>query len=1242
MSAESPSLESRKAVRIGKYEILKHVATGGMGAVYRARDTEENREVALKVLTPDMAAKPAMLERFKREAKSAAKLKHENIVTIYEFGESNGTYFIAMEFVEGIDLYEFIAKKKKGLPPEETLKIIIQAARALEHAHANNIIHRDIKPSNLLLTRKNSQIVVKLTDLGLAREVQDEDFRVTRPGTTVGTVDYIAPEQARDSGKADIRSDLYSLGCTWFHMLTGRPPFPEGGLAERLCKHMMDAPPDVRKFNPRISRELTAVLNKLLAKTPADRYQNPTELLASLLTLNAVAEPSGDIETVRETEPDAIEELAADSSRRDTVAEAKEDTPARGTQTGKPRSGGTRRPPSSSTVVQKKEARKTEPELESETEEPKKKGPSLQLLVGGGMALLLVLVLIVAAITGPNKGKPRIPEQAAITQPVDPTIQPDPPPEKNPEEGPKNPLRKPDPPRNPDPPTENTNPAKPPVLPDPPPRSSLPVLYTPTQLPDVPKLLKEIEEPWTQVPALPATVPVLRVVRALDGQPRTYTTLQAAITAAPKEGAVIEICDNGPIYDVGASCEARRIHLRAGKGYRPLLIWDVQQTLNALKSQPKKSDDFCFLGLNKGGLILEGLEIALSWPRAVSPASVTLLKAAEGDLTLRGCTISTSDPAGKGVTLARLSGNSLEPVHFRISNSFIRGSTLSVLDSQAHKSEVLIEDSLIVGGTPSLLKVHATDERPCHLRLVRSTLVCGENLLSVLPATPIDQKPALDVLAWDSLLSRSSLDVGGDLLTIAGDAGRMKWNAINCLYTGWKTLLHEPKRSRTIPSTAGSEWHKQWDRQEGDVARRETWPATPFQELADKSARAFRTNDSKLVCFSSSNPEKLLGCDLTGLPATRDNWLALVQDRPESTLEVLQRPEPPPEEMEAGKYTGETLMLVPANFRGFDLGAHLAKKQKETPFAARVLLHLSGTGEYDFSPVRIPQGTSLVIYVDPPEESKTQQPKPLVFNLKREERPRTEALIDVEEGNLEMINVDLRLPQNDFATDLPAWMIRLKGGNLKLFRCRLLGPQAYTPASYKGLIFCSGSGETSPEKVRELQISESILLSSRDGISFDGIGIRLPNIVVRPGKPNKAASGFFSSIIREPLNGEEATLPVDESVRNWHASPRAAVGFLIHGAELDGKTVGPRINLTMPGVCCTVAEQIAALRRIAGDKVVARIRRAPDPLVQRIVGGWPSRFDPTRARALGFKVETSFDEIIKAHVDDELGGRIAS
>ncbi len=159
---------------------------------------------------------------------------------------------------------------------------------------------------------------------------------------------------------------------------------------------------------------------------------------------------------------------------------------------------------------------------------------------------------------------------------------------------------------------------------------------------------------------------------------------------------------------------------------------------------------------------------------------------------------------------------------------------------------------------------------------------------------------------------------------------------------------------------------------------------------------------------------------------------------------------------------------------------------------------------------------------------------------------------------------------------------------------------------------------------------------------LDGVGIRLPSIVVRPGRPNKAASGFFSSIIREPLAGEEAVLPVGENVLHWHASPRAAVGFLTHAAGLTKDQLGPRINLAMPGVCCTVAEQIAALRRIAGDKVAARIRREADPLVMRIVAGWPSRFDPRRALALGFRAETSFDDIIRVHIEDDLGGKFTS
>ncbi|MEZ2329436.1 D-erythronate dehydrogenase [Mesorhizobium sp. RCC_202] len=168
------------------------------------------------------------------------------------------------------------------------------------------------------------------------------------------------------------------------------------------------------------------------------------------------------------------------------------------------------------------------------------------------------------------------------------------------------------------------------------------------------------------------------------------------------------------------------------------------------------------------------------------------------------------------------------------------------------------------------------------------------------------------------------------------------------------------------------------------------------------------------------------------------------------------------------------------------------------------------------------------------------------------------------------------------------------------------------------------------------QMSEALLADYTRRGFFDGVGIRLPTICVRPGKPNKAASSFFSGIIREPLAGQEAILPVPRSVLHTHASPRSAVGFLIHAAEIDGDRIGPRRNLTMPGVAVTVGEQIEALERIAGAEVAKRIREEPDETIWAIVKGWPTRFEARRARDLGFVAEASFDEIIRAHIEDEL------
>lgn len=169
-------------------------------------------------------------------------------------------------------------------------------------------------------------------------------------------------------------------------------------------------------------------------------------------------------------------------------------------------------------------------------------------------------------------------------------------------------------------------------------------------------------------------------------------------------------------------------------------------------------------------------------------------------------------------------------------------------------------------------------------------------------------------------------------------------------------------------------------------------------------------------------------------------------------------------------------------------------------------------------------------------------------------------------------------------------------------------------------------------------ISELLLADYTRRGFLDGIGIRLPTIVVRPGLPNKAASGFFSGIIREPLAGKEAILPVSESVRHWLAAPRSAVNFLVHAAGLDGAAIGRRRNITMPGVSVTVGEQIAALRKVAGDRVAGRIVSKPDEMIMRIVAGWPRKFSPERALALGFRAESNFEEIIRIHIEDELGG----
>lgn len=267
--------------RLAHFELEEPIGVGGMAAVIRARDTQLDRVVALKILPPESAADADQVRRFEREARAAARLDHENIARVYYYGEDQGLHFIVFEYVEGENLRDMITRRGR-IPVREATEYVLQVAQGLAHAADRGVVHRDIKPSNILITATG---VAKLVDMGLARTLDPTAAELTQSGATLGTFDYISPEQALDPRLADSRSDLYSLGCTFYHMLTGRPPAPEGTAARKLHFHQSERPVDPRYYNPEIPRELVLILGRMLAKDPRKRYQHPRELIRDLQQL---------------------------------------------------------------------------------------------------------------------------------------------------------------------------------------------------------------------------------------------------------------------------------------------------------------------------------------------------------------------------------------------------------------------------------------------------------------------------------------------------------------------------------------------------------------------------------------------------------------------------------------------------------------------------------------------------------------------------------------------------------------------------------------------------------------------------------------------------------------------------------------------------------------------------------------------------------------------------------------------
>ncbi|HEV3143270.1 MAG TPA: serine/threonine-protein kinase [Gemmataceae bacterium] len=306
-------------VNYSRYQIVRLLGRGGMGAVYQATHRVMERSVALKMMHADFAENTALAERFRREVKAAAQLHHPNIVTAYDADQAGSTHFLVMEYVEGKNLAD-IVQANGPLPVAQAVDYVRQAALGLQHAFTKGMIHRDIKPHNLILTQnvpadKAADYpygLVKILDFGLARFSGSEGAQgQTASGLILGTVDFMAPEQADNARNADIRSDIYSLGCTLYYLLAGRVPFPEGTIVQRVMAHVTQTPPPISQLRQGLPSCVVAVLERMLAKEPSKRFQTPAELanaLSACLDSSATEAPTDVLDVVPIVE--AVTEVA--------------------------------------------------------------------------------------------------------------------------------------------------------------------------------------------------------------------------------------------------------------------------------------------------------------------------------------------------------------------------------------------------------------------------------------------------------------------------------------------------------------------------------------------------------------------------------------------------------------------------------------------------------------------------------------------------------------------------------------------------------------------------------------------------------------------------------------------------------------------------------------------------------------------------------------------------------------------
>ncbi|MDG2388865.1 MAG: serine/threonine-protein kinase [Planctomycetaceae bacterium] len=1116
--------------QIGKYELKRRLGAGGMGAVFLATDTKTKRAVALKVLPKDKAANKTLVKRFQAEAQAVANLEHENIVRVYEADQADGYLYIALEYIDGTDV-DIILKKRERMPVKRAAEVVKQVAKALQHAHEQNIVHREIKPANIMIRNDG---MVKLTDLGLARSVDEaDDTNITRAGTTVGTVDYMAPEQARNSRLADIRSDLYSLGCTWYQMVVGHPPYHEGSLTNKLQAHSSAKLPDPRDENPDVPESTVIMIHQLMAKKPKDRYQTPQELLDDFQNssmhrstisndvLSALAEEDSSLDLPRTGEPETVSEAnASESYSGSSTTDSSEDPEAeqapRRRQKQKKRDSKSsqtqqaNQPPHSSRQpkMPPRQDRKDAPE----TSKPRGgDGDSAPLeilkylaIAGGFVGVFVGIWYVLSAFASgldPGGSAAKGESQRQLARDMMDENQSAPIPTAG--------RRQPDEENGPKPtqvtfsdPGQTSSPQKTAV-------TSLELIKSPSiyKAPD-----------WANRVPVSAEIPNLfadlklkpRTVGQWGNQLGAFRTISSALEKLPAGPVWLQLLGPGPFSLNPVTIKDRQLVIsRASDDYEPSIV--------CLAGKLKKSNQF--LKIEDGSLLLTGVNLSIDAQQFPATGPASLISMTRGNLFLRDVSVSVIGRRESPTHAISYTSSKSTPESSRIliDRSLIRGHCSS-LQLAGNSNSLLVTNSLLLSAESPVFAIDSPDvtsddnqNSTSSINVVRSTLATSHSLFVVngkgsSMQVALEETQCFSAGSTDSpLIDLKQWAVSPTPQPSQSSAHNFRWTTNASDFRGWKTLLRSGVNA-VEPITEIAVWKKFWD----DSFNNSDFSTDAW--TAPQPIDALSFNDKNWTDNSSSGvPTDALSLPSPSIQSTTHEMTGLSEDSPTA-------------------FSGPPPATIELNLDKTNLDDEL----KKTSWKSGTRFLLSGTQTDLLRPIVV-EGRSLILEMAPNQ--------PEGFDL----QPRknfSESLLTVQNASLKLINVRMRVPNRSRDSEQPAWLLNVTNGSLSVVNSHLSGPYLENDHyHYRGLIHWeTGTGRSLPESQPRrhlLEISSSVLLTRGVAVSTSpqaGLVRVIDSLIAAQGTawecqflPNPESLSALFDFRQSTLGGSESVLSILET-----------------------------------------------------------------------------------------------------------------